>query len=85
MPQSSPNLQTHPDTARVITVASCALNQTALDFEGNLQRILRSCREAKAAGARIRTGPELEITGYGCSDHFLELGRKSRFSMQTLF
>jgi hypothetical protein len=23
-------------------------------------------------GARLRIGPELEITGYGCLDHFLE-------------
>lgn len=60
---------------RVITVAGCALNQTALDFEGNLRRILQSCREARARGARIRSGPELEVTGYGCGDHFLELGR----------
>lgn len=60
---------------RIITVASCALNQTALDFHGNLRHILQSCRDAKAAGATIRTGPELEITGYGCGDHFLELGK----------
>jgi NAD+ synthase (glutamine-hydrolysing) len=59
---------------RLITVASCTLNQTALDFEGNLQRILESCREARKLGAKIRTGPELEVTGYGCADHFLELG-----------
>lgn len=59
---------------RIVTVASCALNQTALDFSGNLKRILQSCRKAKQKGAKIRTGPELEITGYGCSDHFLELG-----------
>lgn len=61
---------------RLITVASCALNQSSLDFEGNLERILESCREARRLGAKIRTGPELEITGYGCGDHFLELGTK---------
>lgn len=27
---------------RKVTVATCALNQWALDFEGNLQRILKS-------------------------------------------
>jgi NAD+ synthase (glutamine-hydrolysing) len=27
---------------------------------------------AKANGARFRTGPELELSGYGCEDHFLE-------------
>ena len=27
---------------------------------------------AKQAGAKMRTGPELEICGYGCEDHFYE-------------
>ncbi|RFU27523.1 hypothetical protein B7463_g8804, partial [Scytalidium lignicola] len=38
----------------------------ALDFEGNVERILQSIKEAKAAGCSLRIGPELEITGYGC-------------------
>ncbi|VEU37785.1 unnamed protein product [Pseudo-nitzschia multistriata] len=56
----------------LLTVATCTLNQWALDFDGNLERILESCRLAKASGARYRLGPELEICGYGCEDHFLE-------------
>ncbi|KAL0077567.1 hypothetical protein J3Q64DRAFT_1768272 [Phycomyces blakesleeanus] len=56
----------------LITVATCSLNQWALDFEGNLERILESIRIAKQKGAKLRVGPELEITGYGCHDHFLE-------------
>ncbi|KZF19560.1 glutamine-dependent NAD(+) synthetase [Xylona heveae TC161] len=56
----------------LITVATCALNQWALDFEGNTERIIQSIQKAKAAGATLRVGPELEITGYGCLDHFLE-------------
>ncbi|CAI5537588.1 unnamed protein product [Closterium sp. Naga37s-1] len=43
-----------------------------MDFEGNTNRIIASIREAKARGASYRIGPELEITGYGCEDHFLE-------------
>lgn len=43
-----------------------------LDFEGNLERILLSIKKAKEAKAILRVGPELEITGYGCLDHFLE-------------
>jgi NAD+ synthase (glutamine-hydrolysing) len=43
-----------------------------LDFAGNRDRILESIRLAKEGGARLRTGPELEICGYGCLDHFLE-------------
>lgn len=54
------------------TLATCSLNQWALDFEGNLARIVESIRQAKAQGAKLRVGPELEITGYGCFDHFLE-------------
>ncbi|GME73470.1 unnamed protein product [[Candida] boidinii] len=55
-----------------ITLATCSLNQWALDFEGNRDRIVQSIVEAKAKNARLRVGPELEITGYGCLDHFLE-------------
>ena len=56
----------------LITVATCNLNQWALDFDGNLRRIQDSIRQAKAQGARYRLGPELEVCGYGCEDHFLE-------------
>lgn len=57
---------------QLTTLAVCNLNQWALDFDGNLVRIQASIRQAKAAGARYRLGPELEITGYGCEDAFLE-------------
>ncbi|XP_054426729.1 glutamine-dependent NAD(+) synthetase [Pteronotus mesoamericanus] len=57
---------------RKVTVATCALNQWALDFEGNLQRILKSIDIAKQKGAKYRLGPELEICGYGCWDHYHE-------------
>lgn len=56
----------------IATVAACSLNQWALDFEGNLDRIKKSTRMAKEMGARLRVGPELEVCGYGCADHFLE-------------
>ena len=56
----------------VVTLATCNLNQWALDFDGNARRILESCQEAKELGASYRLGPELEICGYGCEDHFLE-------------
>ena len=75
--------------SRFITVATCNLNQWALDWvsqsvsfwryvltkgqEGNTNRIIESIHKAKDAGARLRVGPELEIPGYGCLDHFLEM------------
>ncbi|XP_021864620.2 glutamine-dependent NAD(+) synthetase [Spinacia oleracea] len=58
---------------RLIKVATCNLNQWAMDFDLNLKNIKESISRAKDAGAVIRLGPELEITGYGCEDHFLEL------------
>ena len=54
-------------------LATCNLNQWSLDFEGNTARIIESIEIAKERGARYRLGPELEITGYACEDHFLEL------------
>ncbi|XP_051823182.1 glutamine-dependent NAD(+) synthetase isoform X2 [Antechinus flavipes] len=57
---------------RKVTVATCSLNQWALDFEGNLRRILRSIEIARNKGAKYRLGPELEICGYGCWDHYFE-------------
>ncbi|CAD5205885.1 unnamed protein product [Bursaphelenchus okinawaensis] len=58
---------------RRANMAVCTVNQWALDFSGNLKRILKTCKEAYEIGARIRLGPELEICGYGCADHFFEL------------
>ncbi|KAL3817895.1 hypothetical protein ACJIZ3_003800 [Penstemon smallii] len=58
---------------RLLKVATCNLNQWAMDFDCNMKNIKESISKAKEAGAVIRLGPELEITGYGCEDHFLEL------------
>lgn len=44
-----------------------------MDFDGNLKRIKDSIQKAREKKARYRIGPELEVTGYGCEDHFLEL------------
>ena len=54
-------------------MATCSLDQWALDFAGNLRRTERSIALAKARGATLRVGPELELCGYGCEDHLLEL------------
>ncbi len=39
---------------RVATLATCNLNQWAMDFQGNLQRIKQSIQQAKEAGATYR-------------------------------
>ncbi|KAK3854148.1 hypothetical protein Pcinc_039353 [Petrolisthes cinctipes] len=54
-------------------LSTCALSQWALDYRGNYERIIESIQEAKAAGSRYRCGSELDITGYGCGDHHLEI------------
>ncbi|XP_037772696.1 glutamine-dependent NAD(+) synthetase-like [Penaeus monodon] len=57
---------------RTAIVAACTLSQFAMDFQGNLDRIVESIERAKAAGARYRCGPEMDITGYSCGDHYHE-------------
>ncbi|GJN07694.1 hypothetical protein PR202_ga25546 [Eleusine coracana subsp. coracana] len=66
---------------RLLRVATCNLNQWAMDFDTNLRNVKDSITRAKAAGAAIRVGPELELTGYGCEDHFLEQDTTAHASM----
>eukprot|EP00545_Synedropsis_sp_CCMP1620_P004780 CAMPEP_0119008702 /NCGR_PEP_ID=MMETSP1176-20130426/3874_1 /TAXON_ID=265551 /ORGANISM="Synedropsis recta cf, Strain CCMP1620" /LENGTH=806 /DNA_ID=CAMNT_0006961087 /DNA_START=218 /DNA_END=2638 /DNA_ORIENTATION=+ len=70
-PQPQPQSHSH-SRPKLMTVATCQLNQWAMDFEGNWKRILQSCVIAKQKGATYRLGPELEICGYGAEDHFYE-------------
>ncbi|XXQ37110.1 Glutamine-dependent NAD(+) synthetase [Plasmodiophora brassicae] len=56
----------------LVKVATCNLDQWAMDFDLNLTNVRASIIEAKRQGARLRVGPELEICGYGCEDHFFE-------------
>lgn len=37
-------------------VATCNLDQWALDFDDNLNNVITSIKQAKEAGARFRTG-----------------------------
>jgi NAD+ synthase (glutamine-hydrolysing) len=53
-----------------LRVAACALNQTPLDWPGNLRRILEAINTAKDADVDLLCLPELCITGYGCDDTF---------------
>lgn len=58
----------------VVCISSCVLNQWAMNFSGNVERILSAISEAKSAGSKLLLTSELSITGYGCEDHFLESG-----------
>ncbi len=57
-----------------VRVAAAAVNQTPLDWEGNLARLNDAVERARAAGAAILCLPELSITGYGCEDAFFMPG-----------
>jgi len=54
-----------------VTIAAASVNQTALDWDGNLSRLKRVISDARDAGASVLCLPELCITGYGCEDAFL--------------
>lgn len=43
-----------------------------MDFHGNYENIVESICLARSNGSKLRSGPELEICGYGCNDHFYE-------------
>ena len=59
---------------KLLTVASAALNQTPLDWEGNARRIVQAISTARKAGVSVLCLPELAVTGYGCEDAFLSPG-----------
>ncbi|MCA9057521.1 MAG: NAD(+) synthase, partial [Planctomycetaceae bacterium] len=56
---------------RRLRIAGAILNQTPLDWDGNLARIRAAISDARAAGAAVLCLPEMCITGYGCEDMFL--------------
>lgn len=57
-----------------IRVAAAALNQTALDIDGNVDRIKTAIQMAAARDCHLLCLPELCVTGYGCEDVFLSHG-----------
>lgn len=56
----------------LITIATCNLNQWAMNFSGNYTRILAAIIEAKLLGVMFLLTSELSLSGYGCEDHFME-------------
>ena len=53
---------------RVVRLATCNLNQWALDFEGNLRRIRESIQQAHAQGATYRVRGRV-VQGMGHMPH----------------
>ncbi|MFT5570206.1 MAG: NAD+ synthase (glutamine-hydrolyzing) [Cyclobacteriaceae bacterium] len=54
-----------------LKIGGACLNQTPLDWRGNIDHILQAISEAKADQVQILCLPELCLTGYGCEDLFL--------------
>jgi len=59
---------------KLIKIAAGVLNQTPLDWNGNLARIERALEMARARDVSILCLPELCISGYGCEDTFYSRG-----------
>ncbi len=57
-----------------IHVGAAVLNQTPLDWSGNLRNILAAVEAARAKAVGMLCLPELCITGYGCEDAFHTIG-----------
>jgi len=58
----------------LVKVAAATVNQTPLDWIGNLDNIRQAIASARSAGASIVCLPELCVTGYGCADAFHSRG-----------
>lgn len=56
---------------RVLKIGGATVNQTPLDWDGNLANILAAIEEGKVQKVSILCFPELTITAYGCEDLFL--------------
>ncbi len=52
-------------------IGTATVNQTPLDWTGNIERIKQALHEARAQGIEILCLPELCMTAYGCEDLFL--------------
>ena len=59
---------------QLIKVAAAVLNQTPLDWDGNLDHIRQAIDQARRQQVSILCLPELCITGYGCEDAFFSPG-----------
>ncbi|MEZ4373741.1 MAG: NAD(+) synthase [Polyangiaceae bacterium] len=55
---------------RFLEVGAATLNQTPLDWDGNLRRIESALAQARERQVAVLALPEMCITGYGCEDAF---------------
>ncbi|PWI31968.1 NAD(+) synthase [Vibrio albus] len=55
---------------KTMKVSAASLNQTAGEFESNINNIIDAAVAAKDCGASFLLTPELSLTGYGLEDNF---------------
>jgi NAD+ synthase (glutamine-hydrolysing) len=55
---------------KTIVLGAAALNQTPLDWRGNMRRIRAAIGAARSEGVGLLCLPELCLPGYGCEDAF---------------
>ena len=67
----------------LVRFAAAALNQTPLDWRGNLRNIRAAIASARERDVSLLCLPELCITGYGCEDAFHSPG-VHRTAVETL-
>jgi len=63
---------------RWIKLAAATLNQTPLDWEGNVARARAAIDAASARGVQVLCLPELAVTAYGCEDAFHGVAHSER-------
>lgn len=68
------NAGVDPKTSQLKTVriGVASLNQTPLDLDGNVRRIVETIRLARGNGVQLLVFPELAVSGYGCEDAFFK-------------
>ncbi|MBT8495359.1 MAG: NAD+ synthetase, partial [Deltaproteobacteria bacterium] len=65
---------------KLIKLGAAVLNQTPLDWDGNLANIRTAIKMARDENVSMLCLPELCITGYGCEDAFLSPGTQKMAS-----
>lgn len=63
---------------RLMRVGAGVVNQTALDWPGNQERLLAAIEEGRRAGIELLCLPELAVSGYGCEDAFFGVDMAER-------
>jgi NAD+ synthase (glutamine-hydrolysing) len=69
-----------------LRIAGASINQTPMDWEGNVARLTSLIREARAQQVQVMCFPELCITGYNCEDTFssVHTARRALLALEQL-